>query len=137
MKPGRMAFIGVGGVTLKAQYQELVREGYRIVSAAEIRRRGALPAIEETIAELSSCCSALYLSIDIDVLDSAEAPGTGNVTFGGLRAGDLLDLALALRRIPLAAVDVVEVAPRYDASGRTPQIAARLLFELLYRATHG
>ncbi len=52
---------------------------------------------------------------------------------GGISTGDLLDVYEELRALPVGAVDVAEVAPRYDPSGGTAQIAARLLFEFLFR----
>jgi arginase family enzyme len=133
IRPDCIAFIGPGDVTKKEQLDRLLREGYMVVTAADIRRRGVPMALEHVIASLSQRCCGVYLSIDIDVLDGADAPGTGHVSIGGLRAAELFDLVYALRQLTLLAVDVVEVAPRYDPSGRTAQIAARLLFELIFR----
>jgi agmatinase len=133
MGPACFAFVGVGSVTRKDQLHELIASGYHIVPARELQRRGAAAALAPTIATLKQHCDVLYLSIDIDVLDASVAPGTGNVTVGGLTSGELLDVIAALRSLPLGAIDVVEVAPRYDSTGRTAQIAARLMFEFVYR----
>jgi arginase family enzyme len=132
--PERVAFVGVGSVTRKAQLDGLRRDGYHVVSAREIQRSGARAALETVIADLALRCSAIYLSVDIDVLDCSVAPGTGNVTIGGLSGGELFDVVAELARLPIGAFDVTEVAPRYDPSGRTAQIAAKLLFEFAYRA---
>jgi agmatinase len=132
VSPSQMAFIGVGDVTRRDQLEELRAGGYAIVTAGEIARQGASAAIGSILERLAAC-DGLYVSVDIDVLDGAEAPGTGNVTTGGLRVTDLQDIAAALWRLPVVALDVVEVAPRYDPTGRTAQIAARLLFELTHR----
>lgn len=133
MAPRQMAFVGVGSVTRKAQLDGLLRDGYHVVPACEIDRLGPAVALAPTLAELASCCDAVYLSIDIDVLDCSVAPGTGNVTIGGLSGGQLFDTVAELSRLPLTALDITEVSPRYDPTGRTAQIAARLLFELVYR----
>lgn len=133
VRPEHMAFVGVGSVTRKAQFESLVRAGYAIVPASQLRREGPREAMAPVLRTLMERCSMLYLSIDIDVLSCADAPGTGNVTIGGLSAAELFDLLELFHDVPLAAVDLVEVSPRYDPSGRTAQIAARALFELVYR----
>jgi agmatinase len=69
----------------------------------------------------------LYVTIDIDVLDPAIAPGTGAPEPGGISVPDLL---AALRHLGAARVigfDVVEVSPRWDPSGRTGITAAAIV----------
>ena len=77
-------------------------------------------------------CDAIYLSVDIDVLDPGTAPGTGTPEPGGMTAADLLR---AVRRItletPLVALDVVEVSPPYDHAELTVNNAHRVVFEVL------
>lgn len=133
MSLDRMAFVGVGAVTRLEQYQRLQEAGARIVSRNDIREKGA-EALRETIDHLGRHCSAIYLSVDIDVLDAAYASGTGHVTVGGLDTGELFDTVAALHELDVRAMDIVEVAPRYDPAGRTAQIAANLLFETICHA---
>lgn len=133
MRPEDMAFVGVGDVTKHDQYQGLIDGGFHVVPGHQIVRDGAAAALRPLIEELGSRCDTIYVSLDIDVLDSASATGTGHVTMGGIAIGHLLDIYEALRALPVGAVDVAEVAPRYDPSGATAQIVARLLFEFLFR----
>ncbi|MGW7817387.1 arginase family protein [Streptomyces puniciscabiei] len=133
MHPEDMAFVGVGDVTKYDQYRGLIDSGFHIVPGSQIVRDGAAAALRPLIDELGSRCDTVYVSLDIDVLDSASATGTGHVTMGGISTGDLLDVYEELRALPVGAVDMAEVAPRYDPSGGTAQIAARLLFEFLFR----
>lgn len=133
MSPKRMAFIGVGSVTRKAQLDGLMCDGYHVVSARHIKQRGAEMALQATIADLRERCDAIYLSIDIDVTDGSVAPGTGNVTIGGLSASELFDVLAHLASLPIGGFDIAEVSPRYDPTGRTAQIAAKLFFEFVYR----
>jgi arginase family enzyme len=133
MAPQRMAFVGVGSVTRKKQLDDLRRDGYQIVPAREIREQGAHEALAAVIASFAERCDAVYVSIDIDVLDSSVAPGTGNVTIGGISGGELFDIMSQLESLPTKALDIAEVAPRYDLSGRTAQIAAKVFFEFVYR----
>jgi arginase family enzyme len=136
MSPQRMAFVGVGAVTRKAQFDGLLRDGYHVVPARRIQQLGAREALASTIADLREHCNAVYLSVDIDVADASVAPGTGNVTIGGLSGAELFDVVGELTSLPVGAFDITEVAPRYDLTGRTAQIAAKLLFEFVYRRPH-
>ncbi|HZM76202.1 MAG TPA: arginase family protein [Candidatus Limnocylindrales bacterium] len=133
MRPRDIAFVGVGDVTRAEQYEWLLSKGFHVVRAADIRREGAARALASAVAHLAEECDGVYVSLDIDVLDASVAPGTGNVTMGGLAAGELLDVFEQLRELPIEVLDVAEVSPRHDPTGRTAQIAARVLFEFLFR----
>lgn len=71
----------------------------------------------------------LYISIDIDVLDPASAPGTGNPEPGGPAAADLLDLFRIIAPLSAIGLDVTEVSPPFDASGQTAVLAATIVRE--------
>lgn len=75
----------------------------------------------------------VYVTIDIDVIDPCEAPGTGVPEPGGARAYEVWQGLAAMRRMGLtvAGADLVEVAPAYDPTGRTPVVAARIIRELV------
>jgi arginase family enzyme len=85
------------------------------------------------VERMGERCDTVYISTDIDVLDCSVAPGTGNVTLGGLSGAAMLDTWNALHTLPVGAFDIAEVAPRYDPTGRTAQIAARLAFDAVFR----
>jgi agmatinase len=70
-----------------------------------------------------------YISIDVDGFDPAYAPGTGTPEAGGLTAREGLALVRALHGLDVIGADVVEVAPQYDPTTNTAQLAAQLLFE--------
>lgn len=74
----------------------------------------------------------VYLSIDIDFLDPAFAPGTGTPVAGGPTTDRLLQILRGLAGIRLVAADVMEVAPPYDHAGVTALAAATAALELLY-----
>jgi guanidinopropionase len=71
----------------------------------------------------------MYISIDVDGFDPAYAPGTGTPEAGGLEAREGLALLRALGGLNVIGADVVEVAPQYDPTTNTSQLAAQLLFE--------
>ncbi len=71
-----------------------------------------------------------YLSFDIDSVDPGFAPGTGTPEVGGLTPFQVLQLLRGLIGIDVIGGDVVEVAPQYDATSNTAQVAAQVLFEI-------
>lgn len=71
----------------------------------------------------------VYVTIDIDVVDPAFAPGTGTPEPGGVSARELLEAIGLLRGLQVAGLDVVEVAPAYDPGGVTAGLAAKVLRE--------
>jgi agmatinase len=98
----------------------------------EIERRGFDAVLDDALAEALDGPEAVYLSVDVDSLDPAFAPGTGTPEPGGLSARELLR---AVRRIAgetrLVGLDVVEVSPPYDQAGITAEVAHRLVLEAL------
>ena len=98
----------------------------------EIWERGTRAVLNQVIAEALDGPDAVYLSIDIDVLDPSFAPGTGTQEPGGLAPVDLLRM---VRQIALdtnlVGMDVVEVAPPYDSADITVNNAHRLIWEAL------
>ncbi len=73
----------------------------------------------------------VYLSLDIDVVDPAYAPGTGTPEPGGVSGGELLVSLAHLKRANLVGADVVEVCPPYDPSGITSLLAAKIVRQLV------
>ncbi len=71
----------------------------------------------------------LYVSIDLDGLDPAAAPGVSHLEPGGLSVRELLDV-LHRQRAPLAGADVVEFNPDRDLNGMTAMVAGKLVREL-------
>lgn len=73
----------------------------------------------------------VYVSIDIDVLDPAHAPGTGTPEAGGLTSRELLGVLRGLTGCHLVGADIVEVAPAYDHAEVTGIAAAHVAYDLL------
>ena len=90
-------------------------------SIASIVRR-----IRERVGE-----HALYLSIDIDVLDPAHAPGTGTPEIAGLTTRELVHVLRGLAGLHIVSADVVEVSPAYDHAEITSLAAATVAYELV------
>jgi len=107
-------------------------QGLRWHLMREIEERGSEAVVDEAIAEALDGADAIYLSVDIDVLDPGMAPGTGTPEPGGLLTRELLR---AIRRVvsavELAGMDVVEVSPPYDHAEVTAMAANRCVQEAI------
>ena len=79
----------------------------------------------------------VYITVDIDCLDPAYAPGTGTPVTGGLTPLRLLQILRNLHMLPICGFDVVEVAPPYDVAGITALNAATIIYEQLARLALG
>lgn len=73
----------------------------------------------------------VYLTIDLDVLDPSEFPGTGTPEAGGVSFKELLSAINSISKLNIVAIDIVELSPPYDPSGIATALACKLLRELL------
>ena len=120
-------FVGVRSV--EAQELSFVRDKkINILKAMDIRQQGVGKSLER-IREKMKKFPKIYLTIDIDVLDPAYAPGTGTPQFGGLDSRELLDLLYGLFELPIIGLDVVEVAPSLDDSKIAVFAARKIIME--------
>jgi formimidoylglutamase len=107
-------------------------QGLRWHLMREIEERGAEAVVDDAIAEALEGPDAIYLSIDIDVLDPGNAPGTGTPEPGGLITRELLRaIRRIVRSVRLAGMDVVEVSPPYDHAEITAMAAHRCVLEAI------
>jgi agmatinase len=97
----------------------------------EVDERGLAAVLGDAI-ERARAAPRTYLTVDIDVLDPAFAPGTGTPEPGGLTTRELLRAVRTIARsLEIAAMDIVEVSPPYDPSGITALAAHRVVLEVL------
>jgi agmatinase len=101
-----------------------------VINAREIYRIG-LEHTYKTIRDRYLNCRSIYLSIDIDVLDPAYAPGTGTPESGGLSTRELMELVREIVvHLPVKAADIVEVSPPLDSSNITSWAALKVIYEI-------
>ena len=72
----------------------------------------------------------MYLSVDLDVLDPAFAPGIGNPEALGITPRELFDMVYAMDEKSSRCMDIVELCPTYD-NGTTASVAAKLMAEVI------
>jgi agmatinase len=101
-----------------------------VFTAAQVATAG-MEGIASHAREVFSNCDALHISLDIDCLDPAFAPGTGIPDAGGLTSRDVITLLQSLQGLPLAGLDIVEVAPPLDPSEATVFAALKFIMEFV------
>ncbi|MBB3038818.1 agmatinase [Hoyosella altamirensis] len=106
--------------------------GFQIVRSDDYQTDGVSSIIDRMRRRLgTSSDGPVYVSIDIDVLDPAYAPGTGTPEAGGLTSRELLHTLRGLTDMNIIGADIVEVAPAYDHAEITGIAAAHVAYELL------
>jgi len=109
--------------------EESTEMGIKTIYTEDVHERGIDPCVEEVIRRAGN--HPTYVSIDIDVLDPAIAPGTGTPEFGGLLSHQMLDFVRKLDKLNVVSGDVVEVLPAHDMNGITSLAASSLVQEIL------
>jgi agmatinase len=103
--------------------------GFQVIPCVEFDSLGVTGVIERMKARLGE--GPVYISVDIDVLDPAHAPGTGTPEAGGVSSRELLAILRATVDLDVVGADVVEVAPAYDHAEITGIAAAHVAYELV------
>jgi agmatinase len=101
--------------------------GMTVIYMEDFLSMGIPAVIEKARAVVGK--KPFYISVDVDGFDPAYAPGTGTPEAGGLEAREGLALLRGLHGLNVMGADVVEVAPQYDPTTNTSQLAAQILFE--------
>lgn len=105
------------------------RLGFHLIDGRAIDDRGAAAIAAEIRERVGQ--AMVYVSLDIDVLDPAFAPGTGTPEAGGWSSREAIAIIRGLAGIQLVGADVVEVAPAYDHAEVTAIAAANIVYEIL------
>jgi agmatinase len=121
----------VGLRSWEDQEIELIEQGgLHVYTAADVAEKG-MQHIAGSVREKLARCDAVHISLDIDCLDPAFAPGTGIPDAGGLTTREVITLIHSLRGLQLVGLDVVEVAPPIDPSEATVFAALKLIMEYI------
>jgi agmatinase len=103
--------------------------GFAQVTTDDVARLGVGSVAGQLLSRVGD--APVYVSVDIDVLDPAHAPGTGTPEAGGLTSRELLALVRALQDASVVGADIVEVSPAYDHAEITAIAASHVLYELV------
>jgi agmatinase len=104
--------------------------GLNVYTAALVAERGMKSVTASVYSKLSGC-DAVHISLDIDCLDPAFAPGTGIPDSGGLTSREVITLIKSMQGLPLVGLDIVEVSPPIDPSEATIFAALKIIMEYI------
>ena len=104
--------------------------GLNVYTAAMVAERG-MNSVAVSVRSKLSLCDAVHISLDIDCLDPAFAPGTGIPESGGLTSREVITLIKSLQGLPLVGLDLVEVSPPLDPSESTIFAALKMIMEFV------
>jgi agmatinase len=129
IEPQEVCLVGVR--SWEDQEIDLIENGgLNVYTAAHVAERGMKSVASSVYSKLSDC-DAVHISLDIDCLDPAFAPGTGIPESGGLTSREVITLIKSLRGLPLVGLDVVEVSPPIDPSEATVFAALKIIMEYM------
>lgn len=130
LDPTRCLHVGLrGGVYDKSELEEDGVLGFQVIRSDDFQQQSVAKIIERVRARVSG--GPVYISIDIDVLDPAHAPGTGTPEVSGITTRELFNTLRGLTGLGIVGADIVEVLPAYDHAQLTGLAAAHTAWELL------
>lgn len=128
IEPAASVQIGIRGSISATIIGQARAAGFNIITADEFADLGPAATLERVRRLVRG---PIYVSLDIDSVDPAFAPGTGTPEVAGFSSRDIVTLVRGLRGLPVVAFDLVEVAPVYDSAEITSLLAANLVYEFL------
>lgn len=130
----RLAWFGLSSTTEPGQVREMNRRGFRAYTSSYVRRVGAAEAMKHALDYLRDGVDAIYASVDIDVVNNADAPATASPVFEGVSAREFLEALRTLAEVEdLIGFDLCEVNPEVDQSWRTEILASMAIMTLIGR----
>jgi agmatinase len=130
--PANLVQMGIGGWYGSRPGVKVARERQTtVLTITDIEEVGVEKAAEVALEVAWKDADAVYLSFDIDSVDAGFVPGTGSPEPGGLLPREALKLLRLIAREGLCGMEVVEVAPPYDVSDMTAQLACRAVMDVL------
>lgn len=124
--PGTVCCVGTRAST-REQNQRISEFGLATITTQDVYRKGCDAIASSIKCKLSN--QPVYLSIDLDCLDPAFAPGVGNPQPGGLTVRQLLDILHGITGLEVVAADVVEYCPQVDSHPRTTAFTSAILIK--------
>jgi len=130
LEPANLCMLGIRSVD-DAELQWLKPLKTRLIGMDELNRSGIRAAVEPFLAKVRTANGLLHLSFDVDCLDPVDAPGVGTAVEGGVQLQQARQLMACLNESQLvSSVDIAELNPTIDSSGRTAAVMVELMCRL-------
>jgi len=136
--PKNIVTIGPSGwMNPRGELAYVKRKGINLFTLEQVWEMGAAEVGRRAAELASDGTEAVYLTVDIDVLDAAYAPGTCVPTTCGMTPREIIKIISCFSGVPLRMIDVAEVSPPWDHPGITARLGVRILLEALSAAIAG
>ncbi|MCF6136277.1 formimidoylglutamase [Alkalihalobacillus berkeleyi] len=125
--------IGIRNFSNSRPYHEYGKEqGVTVFTMKDVREQGMTELLQKSITQLKSKVDVIYISLDMDVLDQAFAPGCPAIGPGGMTSDDLLEGIRMLAKEPMVqGMDIVEIDPTVDFRNMTTKLAAYVILTFM------
>jgi len=133
---GRSFHIGARGtLPIEGAYDYTRSVGFRVVTGADVRRRG----LADVLAEVRAAADGrpVHLSFDLDYIDPSAAPGVATPTWGGPSPAEAFDLLHGLDGLDFVGVDINTLSPPHDVAGMTAMLAGHVALIALHLIARG
>ncbi|MGD6850038.1 formimidoylglutamase [Rossellomorea aquimaris] len=118
----------------KAYYDYAIEQGVTVYTMKDVRQQPMTELINNALNQLQDKVDTIYLSVDMDVLDQAYAPGCPAIGPGGMHPDELTQaIETALKHLKVSTMDIVEIDPTLDFRDMTSRTAAYLIMETLMK----
>ena len=128
LDPQRTIQVGIRG-SAEFLWEFAYDSGMTLIHAEKFAEMGVEAVIAKALEVVGD--GPVYISLDVDGIDPAYAPGTGTPEVGGLSPREVQAWLRGLKGLDIVGGDVVEVAPQYDTTTNTAQLGGQMLFEIL------
>lgn len=134
LKGGNLVQIGIRDYANAKEYHDYTKDkGISVYTMEDLEVTGIIPIIKKELERLSELVDIIYLSIDMDVVDQAFAPGCPAIGPGGITSRELLSsIASAASHEKVKAMDIVEIDPSKDFRDITSRLAAAAMLRFMY-----
>ena len=134
LKGENLVQIGIRDYANAKEYHDFTKEkGISVYTMEDIEMTGIIPIIKKELKRLSELVDIIYLSVDMDVVDQAFAPGCPAIGPGGITSRELLaSITAAASHEKVKAMDIVEIDPSKDFRDMTSRLAAAAMLRFMY-----
>lgn len=134
LKGDHLVQIGIRDYANAKQYYDYTKDhNMTVYSMSDIECEGIVPIVQREVERLSELVDIIYLSVDMDVVDQAFAPGCPAIGPGGITSRELLSsIAAAAEYQKVKAMDIVEIDPSKDFRDMTSRLAAHAMLRFMY-----
>ena len=131
VSPSNMVWVGIDGYVNAEQADTIKRNGATVFTGLDVQEMGPVEVARRAGELAIDGCDYIYLSMDIDVVDSGFSPGTGSPVFAAITPMTAMRMLWELSKFPIGSMDFCETSPRLDPTGRSNMLAPQFILGII------